>query len=176
MTSAVSCIQELDNSGEKMKERAKMLLLELIKNSKRSDREIAKVLKVSQPTITRTRKRLEKKAIANYTVVPDFPMLGYELMAFTLISSTGAKPDAIAKAKEWARKRPNIIFASQGEGMNTSGVMISLHKSFGEYSKFMLGLRRDWSGILKDVQTFMVSFEESVMIKPLSLTYLGEAK
>ena len=159
-----------------MKKRAELLLLELIKNSKRSDREIAKVLKVSQPTVTRTRKRLEKKAIANYTVVPDFLMLGYELMAFTLISSTGAKPDAIEKAKEWAKKRPNIIFASQGEGMNINGVMISLHKSYGEYSRFMLDLRKDWSGILKDVQTFMVSFEESVMIKPLSLTYLGEAK
>ena len=159
-----------------MRKREKQLLLELIKNSKRSDREIAKVLKVSQPTITRTRKRLEKKAIANYTVVPDFPMLGYEIMAFTLISSTGAKPDAIEKAKEWAKKHPNIIFASQGEGMNINGAIISLHKSFGEYSRFMLELRRDWSGILKDVQTFMVSFEESVMIKPLSLTYLGEAK
>lgn len=159
-----------------MKKRAELLLLELIKNSKRSDREIAKVLKVSQPTVTRTRKRLEKKAIVDYTVVPDFQMLGYELMAFTLISSTGAKPEAVEKAKAWARKRPNIVFASQGEGMSMSGVMISLHKSFGEYSKFMLELRKDWSGILKDVQTFMVSFEESVKIKPLSLTYLGEAK
>jgi len=159
-----------------MKERARLLLLELIKNSKRSDREISKALKVSQPTVTRLRKKLEKKAIANYTVVPDFPMLGYELMAFTLLSSAGAKPDVIEKAKEWAKKRPNILFASQGEGMNMSGVMISLHKSFGEFSKFMLELRRDWSGILKDVQTFMVSFEESVVIKPFSLTYLGEAK
>jgi DNA-binding Lrp family transcriptional regulator len=169
-------IQELYNSGEKMKKREKQLLLELIKNSKRSDREIAKVLKVSQPTITRTRKRLEKKAIANYTIVPDFTMLGYELMAFTLISSTGAKPEAVEKAKEWAKKRPNIIFASQGEGMNINGVLISLHKNFREYSKFMLELRKDLSGILKDVQTFLVSFEGSVIIKPLSLTYLGEAK
>ncbi len=159
-----------------MKERAKQLLLELIKNSKRSDREIAKVMKVSQPTITRTRKRLEKKAIANYTVVPDFPMLGYEILALTLISSTGAKSDAVEKAKEWTMKHPNIIFASQGEGMNMTGAMISLHKSFEEYSKFMLELRKDWSGILRDVQTFMVSFEGSVIIKPLSLTYLGGAK
>jgi len=159
-----------------MKERARLLLLELIKNSKRSDREIAKVLKVSQPTITRLRKKLEKEAIANYTVVPDFPTLGYDLMAFTLISSTGAKPEAIEKTKEWAKKRPNIIFASQGEGMNINGIMISLHKDFAEYSKFMLELRRDWSELLKDVQTFLVSFEGSMILKPLSLTYLGEAK
>jgi len=159
-----------------MKERARLLLLELIKNSKRSDREIAKVLKVSQPTITRLRKKLEKEAIANYTVVPDFPTLGYDLMAFTLLSSIGAKPEAVEKAKEWAKKRPNIIFASQGEGMNINGIMISLHKDFAEYSKFMLELRRDWSELLKDVQTFLVSFEGSMILKPLSLTYLGEAK
>jgi len=159
-----------------MKERARLLLLELIKNSKRSDREIAKVLKVSQPTVTRLRKKLEKEAIADYTVVPNFPTLGYEMMAFTLISSTGAKFDVIDKAKEWAKKYPNVIFASQGEGMKMSGVMVSLHKNFGEYSKFMLELRKDWSGILRDVQTFMVSFEGSVIIKPFSLTYLGEAK
>ena len=34
------------------------LLLEFLKDSKRSDRELAKVLGVSQPTVTRMRQRL----------------------------------------------------------------------------------------------------------------------
>ncbi|MDH5391251.1 MAG: helix-turn-helix domain-containing protein, partial [Candidatus Bathyarchaeota archaeon] len=37
------------------------LLLELLKDSKRSDREIAKVLGVSQPTVSRMRWRLEEE-------------------------------------------------------------------------------------------------------------------
>ena len=37
------------------------LLRELLKNSKRSDRDLAKSLGVSQPTLTRMRKRLEKE-------------------------------------------------------------------------------------------------------------------
>ena len=36
------------------------LLYGLIKNSKRSDRELAKVVGISQPTITRMRKNFEK--------------------------------------------------------------------------------------------------------------------
>jgi len=56
------------------------LLYELMKNSKRSDRELAKVVKVSQPTITRMRKNLEKKGyIREYTIVPAVEKLGFEL-------------------------------------------------------------------------------------------------
>ena len=43
-----------------MKKRMMSLLLELLKDSKRSDRELAKILGVSQPTITRLRHKLEK--------------------------------------------------------------------------------------------------------------------
>ncbi|UCE16971.1 MAG: winged helix-turn-helix transcriptional regulator, partial [Candidatus Bathyarchaeota archaeon] len=39
------------------------LLCEIIKNSRRSDRELAKSLDFSQPSVTRLRKALEKGAI-----------------------------------------------------------------------------------------------------------------
>jgi len=69
-----------------MKERMFDLLLEFLKDSKRSDREITKVLNVSQPTITRMRQRLVKDgAIKEFTVIPDFVKLGYEIMAITCV-------------------------------------------------------------------------------------------
>ena len=46
-----------------MKDRMMKVLLELLKDSKRSDRELAKVLGVSQPTVSRTRWRLVKEGI-----------------------------------------------------------------------------------------------------------------
>jgi len=46
------------------------LLFELMKNSCRSDRTLVKVLKSSQPTITRKRAKLEKELIEGYTAVP----------------------------------------------------------------------------------------------------------
>ena len=59
------------------------LLFELIKNSKRSDRDLAKTLNISQPTVTRLRKTLEKEAIEQYTVIPDLSYMGFEIVALT---------------------------------------------------------------------------------------------
>jgi len=70
-----------------MKKRMLRLLFELMKNAKRSDREIAKIIGVSQPTITRMRQRLEKTAIVDYTIIPDWTELGFEIMATTLLKA-----------------------------------------------------------------------------------------
>jgi len=76
-----------------MKKRMMRLLLELLKDSKRSDREIAKVVGVSQPTITRMRQRLVREgAIKEFTVIPDFVKLGYEIMAISCIKTLVSKP------------------------------------------------------------------------------------
>lgn len=88
------------------KEKEKIdLLHELIKGSRRSDRELAKVLKISQPTITRKRTRLESEGYINeYTVIPNLVKMGYEIIAFTFLAFTEAKPELLAKAREWWRK------------------------------------------------------------------------
>jgi len=63
------------------------LLRELLKNSKRSDRDLARILGLSQPTVTRTRRKLERTGyVLEYTVIPDFTKLGYEIMAFTFMN------------------------------------------------------------------------------------------
>lgn len=63
------------------------LLFALIKNSKRSDRDLAKRLGFSQPTVTRSRKALEKEAIEQYTIIPNLSYLGFDMIAFTLFRS-----------------------------------------------------------------------------------------
>ncbi|MFZ0965605.1 MAG: Lrp/AsnC family transcriptional regulator, partial [Candidatus Bathyarchaeia archaeon] len=53
------------------------LISELMKNSRQSDRNLAKVIGVSQPTVTRIRNKLEKEGyIREYTMIPDFSKLG----------------------------------------------------------------------------------------------------
>jgi DNA-binding Lrp family transcriptional regulator len=60
------------------------LVAELTKNSRRSDRELAKRLHVSQPTVTRIRNKLEKEGIIReFTIIPDFVRLGYEIASIT---------------------------------------------------------------------------------------------
>jgi len=58
------------------------LVSEMLKNSKKSDRELAGILGISQPTVSRTRARIEKEYIKTYTIIPDFEKLGYQIMAF----------------------------------------------------------------------------------------------
>jgi DNA-binding Lrp family transcriptional regulator len=68
-----------------MKDTELKLISELMKNSRRSDRELAKVIDSTQPTVTRMRRKLEKSGIIKeYTMIPDFNKLGYKLCSITL--------------------------------------------------------------------------------------------
>lgn len=147
------------------------LLFELMKNSKRSDREIAKIIGVSQPTITRMRQRLEKTAIVEYTVIPDWKELGFEIMAMTLVKVKGST-EFIDKAKKWTKKKANVVFAAGGEGLGMDYSIISFHSNYSDYSSFIDSLKIDWANNLLDLQSFLISTEDKRTIKPLSLKYI----
>ena len=93
------------------------ILFELIKNSRRSDRQLAKILNVSQPTITRRRTIIEKNGILEYTAIPDLKKLGFEILAFTFGKWNFQKyPDTrVEEIKDFIAKHPNIIFISTGQ-------------------------------------------------------------
>lgn len=151
------------------------LLFELMKNSRRSDRELAKSLGVSQPTVTRVRKKLEKNAIIEYTLIPNFEELNFEIMAFTFIRLVTSNEDLMEKAKEWTSRHPNVVYASNGLGMGMDGVIVSLHQNYTEYSKFISELRSEWAGHLRDAENFIVPLKREMDIKPFSLKYLEKA-
>jgi len=158
-----------------MKEKMKRLLFELIKNSKNSDRNIAKILGVSQPTITRTRKKLEEKTIVEYTVTPDLTELGYELMAVTFVSIRGSvklEEEQRKTLEKWMMEQPNIVFACDGNGMGMNGMIVSIHKDYTDFSGLMTKLRMEWSKTLGEIKTFVSSIEGGVVLKPYSLKYL----
>jgi DNA-binding Lrp family transcriptional regulator len=156
-----------------MKKNMLSLLLELLKDSKRSDRELAKVLGVSQPTVSRTRWRLVKEGIIrDFTVIPDLVKLGYEIMAIIFFKLKVTKA-SIEKAIKVTKAKPNIIFASEAEGMGKNGVIISLHIDYTDFSKFLSDLRIEGGDDLRDYETLLISLKEKA-VKPLSLKYLAE--
>jgi DNA-binding Lrp family transcriptional regulator len=160
------------------KDLAKKLVLELLKNSKRSDRELAKILKVSQPTITRTRHKLEKSGvIQEYTIIPDFRKLGFELMALTFfkMSPEFFSPEFLEKARKGADKVPDAILISTGEGMRMTGVIISFHMNMTDYHRHLNMLRLDYKEVLEGVQSFVMPIGEA-QFKKLSLKYLASYK
>lgn len=156
------------------------LLLEMLKNSRRSDRDLAKVLGVSQPTVTRMRQRLEKEYITTYTLIPDFAKAGYEIAAFTFCKSkTYDKAESVKMerhAREWFRKYPNVIFAADGEGLGKDAVMVSFHRSYSHYADFMRQFTVDWADFVTDLQSFLVSLKNGVQMKPFDLKYLADDK
>jgi len=156
-----------------MKKKMMNLLLELLKDSKRSDREIAKTLGVSQPTVTRRRQRLVKEGwIKDFTVIPDFVKMGYEIMAISSFKSKVTE-ESVKKATKLTMAKPNIIFASNGQGMGKNAVMISLHRNYADFSNFLLNLRLEGGDNLRDYDTMLISLKEKA-VKPLSLKYLAE--
>nr|NIM46562.1 winged helix-turn-helix transcriptional regulator [Candidatus Aenigmarchaeota archaeon] len=142
-----------------MKKRIQQVFFELIKNSKKSDRDIAKKLKISQPTVTRIRKNLEKNGyIIEYSVMPNLPKLGFEIGAFIFFNVDRRKNEKMKHdGHKWIAKHPNIIFAAGGDGIRGKNCMIaSLHKNFTGYTKFIRSFKTMFGNYIKDVESFLV--------------------
>ena len=166
----------------KLKDIDLKILFELMKNSKTSDRKLAKKIDVSQPTVTRRRARLEKEGLLDYTAIPDFKKLGFQIMAFSFSKWT---PEALAELKpevEFAgqlqrffSRFPNVIFATTGGsglgGMDSAS--ISVHRNYGDYAKFMNEIRREWGKYVAAFDSFIFSLQEDV-VRPITFKYLGE--
>jgi len=158
------------------------LLFELMTNSKRSDRQLAKILGVSQPTVTRKRAVLEKEVIDGYTAIPKWEKLGYTIFAFTFVKTksgiaTKEKYENVRKtALEWLKNQPNIIMASSCRGMGVDAVMISIHKTYAEYDKFMLNHRLELGDLCDEIHSVIVNLAGNEILKPLHLKYLAGAE
>jgi DNA-binding Lrp family transcriptional regulator len=144
-----------------MKKREKEVLIELLRNCKISDRQLAQKMNTSQSTITRVRKRLEKKIIKSYTALPDLSKLNINLCSVTFGKCDRSKKDHIECMEKLAEKNPRIIFASDGEGMGKSCMIVSLHKDFSEHVKFMGDFRLWCKGIKDAAESFLIPSEGS---------------
>jgi len=122
----------------KLKEIDIRVLAELMKNCRRSDREIAKALGVSQPTVSRTIAKLEKRGVIHeYAAIPDFKKIGYELMGVTF--TRDAKP---LSTEERQRQRKAV---QEVEGKNPYASLVAVNGSgFGKDRMFIV-LYRDYS-------------------------------
>ena len=140
------------------------LLYELMKNSKRSDRELAKAAGVSQPTITRMRKNLEESGfIREYTVIPAFEKLEFEIMALNFLS-TNIVPEHVKEVHEWILKNPKILFSSSGEGLNGKTLLlVSIHKDFTDFSTFTHELRNFFGSKISSIESFLNSIKTDVI-------------
>jgi len=150
------------------------LVSELFKNSRKSDREMAKKLGVSQPTVSRMRGKLESEGIIKeYTIIPDFAKLGFELVAVSTVKAK-VRTDYIERAQKWVKNYPNIVLMAKAEGSGKNAVMISLHKSYTDYSRFVSETQMHWAEDIETYDTILIALKGPV-VRAFSLRSLAEA-
>jgi DNA-binding Lrp family transcriptional regulator len=117
------------------------IIAELMKNSRRSDRDIAKSIGTSQPTVSRTIEKLEKEGIIKeYTMIPDFKKIGYQIMGISFFKK-GEPPkkeereELTRAAAEIEEKNPFAnLMAVNGMGLGKGRMFITLYR---DYSRFV---------------------------------------
>ena len=131
----------------KLKPEDYKIVFELMKNARISDRQLAKMIGVSQPTVSRKRASLEKELIEGYTAVPKWEKLGYEIFAITFfktksVVATKERYSAVRKkGLDWLMSQPNVIMAGACRGMGMDAFNLSLHKSYSDYDDWFRNIR-----------------------------------
>src|SRR4030042_2411608 len=149
--------------GNRLRDLELRLISSLMKNSRRSDRELARSLGTSQPTVTRLRTKLEKEGyVQEYTMLPNLMKIGFEIMAFTYYKlkkalSSEENEEAKENIMESARENPTaVIIAMAGIGaIDADRVIVSFHKSYSDYAEFLKGVRQVPHVLVADSMCFL---------------------
>lgn len=174
-------MRTLEGEKNRLKYVELKLISELMKNSRRSDRELARTIGASQPTITRMRRRLEKEGyIKEYTMIPDFAKLGYELMSISFINTKNKSgPDenkaVIAAAAEEVDKKvfPDLLI-ERGLGLGFDGIIITLHRNFSDYTEQMNYTKTRPFVQIDRVESFLVDLKDPVHFRSLTLSVVAD--
>lgn len=164
-----------------MKDVELKLIAELIKNSRRSDRELAKQLHVSQPTVTRIRTKIEKEGIIRaYTIIPDFARLGYQIASVSFaklkeIPSRKTFEDVGRQTRELEKKNPSpTICSMRGIGCSADYVSVAFHKTYSEYAQYMRYLRKFPHVKVDEIESFVIDLSDEGHFRYLTFSVLAD--
>ncbi len=99
----------------------------------KSDREIARILEISNTTLSRRRRKLEQDGyIKEYTIIPDLHKMGLEVIVFSFSSTTDVvTPVQSKEAHDLIQKYPEILCILQDQGLEgTNWLGITVHKNY----------------------------------------------
>lgn len=145
-----------------LSQRERVVLIELLKNAKLSDRELAAKLNASQPTVTRIRNKLfENGFFSKYTILPSLSSAGLNLMAFTFFRRINT--DTKKGLFEFIRQSACTVFCAEGEGLREQTlIMITVHSDFDKFEQFMRGIRNKFDTKVEGISTFFVPVKSTV--------------
>ena len=175
----------LKAGGRVLKDVELRLVSELMKDSRRSDRELAKVLGISQPTVSRAISRLEKEGvIREYTMIPDFCKLGFNLMAVIMFKLKSISPEELQELHRAARELDNqerrpYLLVMDGIGMGRELVIISFHRDYGDYDTYMRDVKEAASSKMMayvnvdDIEGFLIDLNYKNHYQPMTFSRMA---
>ena len=151
------------------------IIAELTKNPRLSDRQLAKILRISQPTVTRRRTNLEKEGLLEYRGSFNLEKLGFEIIAVVFGKRDYVKypENLFQKAIDFSKRHPNMIFAAPGVGLGYNVMSISIHKDYPDYARFIADMKRE-AGEAMQVDSFLIDLHDKEVVQDLSLSRLAE--
>jgi len=173
---------EMRHVKEPLKNVELRLVSELMKNSRRSDRELAKAIGVSQPTVSRLIAKLEKLGvIREYTAIPDFRALGYNIMGITSLEVsqpvTEEKFKEIRKVTlEISEKDPHpALMAVNGLSQKKNRVFISFYKDYADYMDTMKTAKQMPHVNANNVESFLVDLNDETNYRLLRISAIARS-
>ena len=163
-----------------LKQTEAALLSELISNSRRRDRELAKAIGVSQPTVSRMIKRLESEGVVNeYTMIPDFKKLGYTLCALIFLRLKDLPPGEIETVRQavnesLSQSRFAILLLERGLGLSRDAVMVCIYKDYTSYAEHRNVIRKFPYIDSSDIDSFLIDLCDDVHYRYLSFASLAK--
>jgi DNA-binding Lrp family transcriptional regulator len=158
------------------------LIAELMKNSRRSDRQLAHAIGVSQPTVSRVIARLEKRGvIKEYTMIPDFRKLGYTLASLTFVSlKVELTREEIQKARgvtmrDIQKDCPSeIVLFERGMGMGFTAVIIAFHRHYSSFTELRNRIREyDFIDQFR-TDSFLIDLQDEVHYRYITFSTLAK--
>jgi DNA-binding Lrp family transcriptional regulator len=156
------------------------LIAELMRNCHRSDRELARTLGISQPTVTRIRNRLEKEGIVKeYAMIPDFRRLGYNLMGVTFFSL--AEPLGKEGEKELRKTAVEVekqntfgsLIIVRGLGMQKDRMFITLYKDYTDYNRTIQLTKQLANVNIESMESFLVDLNDENNYRILTMAQIA---
>jgi DNA-binding Lrp family transcriptional regulator len=172
-----------------MKPIERRLIAELMMNSRRSDRELAKAIGISQATVSRLIKKLEKDGfVREYTMVPDFRKIGFKIMAVIFLKlgqhhmlSQQELQEMYRKARELEKNNPrNFLLVKNGIGLDHDMMVISFFHDYSEYASYIKMVKEESVSSLspfiktENINSFLINLEEETHYQLLTLSRIAK--